>query len=989
MFKISLGMIVRNEGRTLDQCLTSVASHVDEIVIGLGGKSTDNTEDIIQSWVERGFNIKTIPIRWTNDFSAARQIVWDACTGDYFLWLDGDDELIGGENLRKLIRFNPNVDAFFAGYDYAQDDEGNTTCYLVRERLIRFHDQLPGRGWKWAGRIHEVLIPTVEWDRNETQVSDFVVKHHKPRNKHEPDRNLKILYEELENQEPNPDPRILAYLASENQSRSNFKEAILHANRFIKLSGWPEEKYQAQHRIADMYRMMGDYGRALGADLDAIQITPTWPDAWIGLAETYSALRNWPAVIEMIKAAGTKEPPNTLLITNPFDYTYEPFVLLAAAQTHTGDFESALENYQKAFEARPSDALNTQISALRDEIWLQGVVKSFLTLREQLGRNDEWLKVRQLFNVVPKAIEHHPAVMSAWERSMVQTAHVENPAAMAEFYHGNPNWTPMADESILDPGWLNFPRLKFAIDTARRIQAKNVVDWGCSDGFIALPLARELGVHVTGFDFDSRCIELASLRAEKWGVDARFETGSTEEIGEWEGKKADLALFFETIEHVVDPAKALERLELTADHIALTTPYLAWEQGKIAAWDRVEPKGHLRIFDQYDLEGIINPRGDIWNLYREPWGNGGWLFADYEVGKKRDKTIIIGAMGAPESWNPRTLNESGLGGSETAVIKLAEAFIKQGHQSIVYSSIDEPGYYNGACYRPAENFRPEIRSDLYIAWRDPSPADWAIDTDCLVLWLHDVDAGDRLTPERARRFDAIVVLSEWHREHLLQRYPFIKKHQVVIIGNGVDLSRFGKKVKRNSKRVIYSSSPDRGLDIVLEHIWPKVLKAVPDAELHVYYGWNTVDKFIANRPDLQDFKYKILTLIANTTNVTQHGRVNQDKLAEAFQESSVWLYPTYFTETYCITAIEAQLGGAIPVTNHLAALAETVQSGIILPENVQDPAVQQQYADEVVKVLMTPLKERAQIHAKVKENAPFTTWDQVATDWLQFVAKRN
>ena len=987
MFNISLGMIVRNEGRTLRACLESVAPHVDEIVIGLGGESTDDTEAIA-----REFTDKVIQLEWEDDFSKARNQVLEAVKGDYFFWLDGDDILIGGENLRRLVRSYPNVDVFYAGYDYARDKEDNCICYLVRERLIRLHDQLPNRGWQWVGKVHEVMLPVVEWDREERQVTDFVVQHHKPAGKHDIDRNLDILYSQLQAQEPNPDPRILGYLCSEQGNRGNFREAIAYGQRFIKLSGWREEKYQMQHRIADMYRLMGEYGKAVEADTHAIQICPEWPDAWMGLAETYGALENWPAVVETLKAAGTKEPPQTMLITNPLDYSYSPFVLLAAAQAHLGDWESALDNYSRANSVKSSPQLEEQIRLIKEEIRLQAVVTSFLTIREQLGRNDEWLKVRRLYDVVPKHVEHHPAIMGSWERSMKQTEHIVNPAAMAEFYEGNPQWTPMADETILDPGWLNYPRLKFAIDTARRLQAKNVVDWGCSDGFISLPVARELGIHVTGFDIDPRCVDLATLRAKKWGLDARFETGSTDEIGRWEGDKADLALFFETIEHVVDPAQTLERLELTADHIALTTPYLSWERGHIPAWDRVEPKGHLRIFDQFDLERILAPRGRIWNLYREPWGQdgkGGWLFADYAVGKTTDKTVIIGAMGAPEPWNPRAFTEGGLGGSETAVLQLANAFTKQGHQAIVYSTINEPGYYDGACYRPAEHFRPEIKSDLYIAWRDPTPADWAIDTKCLVLWLHDVDAGDRLTPERARRFDAIVVLSEWHKNHVLKTYPFLKAEQLVVIGNGVDPERFNKKVKRDSKRVIYSSSPDRGLDIILEKIWPKVLETVPDAELHVYYGWNTVDKFISQRPDLQQFKYKILSAIANTKNVTQHGRVNQDKLAKAFLKSSVWLYPTYFTETYCITAVEAQLGGAIPITNHLAALAETVSSGIVIEGDVNDPEVQDQYVKAVVKALMTPLSERQELHEKVRQNAPAQTWDQVGQQWQNFLRVEN
>jgi len=960
----------------------SVAPHVDEIVIGLGGESTDDTEKIIQEFIDNGYPVSMFPIEWTDDFSAARNQVLEKVTGDYFFWIDGDDTVVGAEYLRELIVTNPNVDGFYMGYDYARDENGNNVCYLVRERLVRLHDELPDRGWKWLGKIHEVLVHQ-GFEEVSLPVDKVVIMHHKPPNKHDPNRNVDILYSQLEEQEPNPDPRILGYLCTENASRGNFKEAILHGQRFIKLSGWLEERYQMQHRIADMYRAMQQYEKAIDADMDAIQLVPSWPDAWFGLAETYNAVENYKAVIEYSKIGASKEAPKTMLIINPLDYSFTPVVVLAGAYAHLGDFEAALLNYQNAYGFRPDPLIATQIEMLAREINLQNLTKSFLSIREHLGRNDEWLKVRKLFDVVPKHLEQHPLIQQAWERSMIQTDHVRDPQIMVDFYTGNPHWTPVNEDQIKDPGWLDYPRMRFALDTARRIGAKTIVDWGCSDGFIALPLARETGAHVTGFDLDPRCVDLATVRAQEWGVDARFEVGNVDEIGGWEGPKADLAIFFEVIEHVVDPAGTLERIEKTANRIIMTTPYLSWENGNIPSWDRVEPKGHLRIFDQYDIERILTPRGRIWNLYREPWANTGWLFVDYIPGDRHDKNIMIGAQGAPEPWNPRIIDTKGLGGSETAVVRLAEAFARQGHRPIVYSNIDEPGYYDGACYRDASHFRPEVESDIYIAWRSPEAADWEIRTKRLILWMHDTDAGDRLTPNRARKFDAIVVLTEWHKKFMLEKYDFLKEDKIIVISNGVDLSRFSDKVRRDPNRVIYSSSPDRGLDVILEGIWPKVVEAVPDAELHVYYGWDNFDKFAPMFPQLQEFKQRVQTLFLDSKNVTQHGRISQKKLARAFQRSSVWLYPTYFTETYCITAIEAQLGGALPITNQLAGLKETVASGVTLSEDVRNPEVQEAYARAVIQALTTPMEERKGIHQRVIDNAPAHSWDEVANLWRQ------
>jgi glycosyltransferase involved in cell wall biosynthesis len=970
--KISLGMIVRNEGRTLRECLESVAPFVDEIVIGLGGVSDDDTEAIA-----REFTDKIIPIEWNNNFSDARNIVLDAVTGDYFLWLDGDDTIVGGHLLRSYIERFPNVGAFYMGYDYGRDEHDQTVCYLIRERLVALYEGQPNRGWRWIQPVHEVLDSTVPVDI--MKVDDIVVVHHKPPDKHSPMRNLEILYEQLAESEPNPDPRVLIYIGNELSIRGSQHEAIQYWKRFLKFSQWDQERYQTLHKIAAVYRVLGDTDRAIEYDLKAMEVLPSWPDAYFGLAETYYLLKNYAAVIEWTRIGSEKEVPQTGLIINPLDYSYKPAVILGLAHTALSDYDLAIKMFEQAYEVKPEETIKAQILVLKNELNLGSVVKSFLRLREHLGRTDQWMKVRQLFDALPKEIQEHPDIVDAWKRTEFQTAHINDPQIMVDFYRENPHWAPMPDKMIRDPRWLNYPRLAFARAVARRIKAESIIDWGCSDGFISLPLA-EQGLLVHGVDLDPRCVDLANHRAEEWGLTARFSVGDVDHPPAMP-MKADLAIAFELIEHVVSPSATLDQLEKSANHIAITTPYMAWEHGNINDWDKLEPKGHLRIFDHNDLEVLMTGRGQIWNIYKQPYGGSAWLFADYAPGVNLKSTVTIAAPGTVEEWNPRKYRAEGLGGSETAIVLLTEALARMQHRPIVYGSIDEPGYYNGVCYRPTELFRPEVKSDVFIAWRTPEVADLEVQATSKILWLHDVDAGDRLSEKRAAWFDHIVTLTEWHRSHVLERYPFLAPEKVIVIGNGVDVARFSAKPERNPMKVIYSSSPDRGLDIILEKIWPPVVEQVPDAELHIYYGWNNFEKFEDAYPQLKPFREKVQKLLLNSKGVIQHGRVPQDRLAREMLEASVWLYPTYFSETYCITAVEAQLAGAIPITNHLAALKETVSSGIIIDGDVHDPAVQEQYVRSVVDTLQTPLEDREKLHEQVMDNAPAHGWPEVAAQW--------
>lgn len=984
MTTISLGMIVRNEGRTLRECLSSVAPYVDEIVIGLGGESTDDTEAIA-----REFTDKVVQLQWKNDFSAARQEVLELCTGEYYLWLDGDDTLIGGENLRRLPQEFPDVDSFFFGYDYARDDAGNNVCYLIRERLVRLDAQ---HEWFWKGRIHEVLIP--KFEPLNMFIENIIVQHHRPADKSEPGRNLELLYKELEATEPNPDPRILVYLGSENALRGNLKEAILHWQRFVLLSGWDEEKYQTLHKLGDAYRLLNDYEKAIECNRRAIELLPEHPDAWLGLAEVYYAQGNYKAAVEYTRIGVSKPKPRSMLIINPDDYTYSPAVVLGLAYVGLRDWEMALAQFREAYRFKQDATVAEQIRLLTEEVDLQETVKAFIKIRNHLGSHEEWLKARHLFNSVPKLIEQHPQLIEVWHKTMRQTAHVEDPSLVRNIYAENKDWVPIPDDNIR-LHWRNQPRSLFAFNVAKRLGAKKVVDWGSADGFTSLPIALEGISEVVGFDIDPRAVDEANRRAKLWKVPARYEVGNFEDIGGVEGDKADLAIIFEVLEHQVDPADTLRKVELTANHVAITTPYLNYDRVVVPWWDDDKLKGHLRIFDQYDMERLLTPRGQIWSLYHQPWDpSNGWILADYKPGVQPDKTIICAAPGTLESWNPRKWEEGGLGGSETAIIKLAEAFAHAGHRMITYGSIDEPGYYYGGCYRSWDHFRPEVKSDMFIAWRVPEAADWEVNTDCLVLWMHDTDAGDRLTRDRARKFDYIVVQSEWHRDHMLKVYPFLTKRKIKILGNGIDLNRFTDAdfETKQPNRIIYSSSPDRGLNVLLESMWPHIVQEVPNAELHVYYGWENFDKATEISPDQHkylEFRQKMDQLFLSSKNVVQHGRINQDELAKEFEKASIWLYPTYFHETYCITAIEAQLGGAIPITNQLAALKETVRNGIFINGDVTNPEVQKEFVRQTVRVLRMDPQERRKLQNIVRAKAPAISWHDRATSWLDLLRSKS
>jgi len=113
--RITLGICVKNSGKTLQKCLESILNQkypreLMEIIVVDGG-STDDTMDIATSIISKS----GVPSRFCSDqgkgLGSARQIVLDITDNEYVVWVDSDvivssDFLV---NEVKFMRQNPRV----------------------------------------------------------------------------------------------------------------------------------------------------------------------------------------------------------------------------------------------------------------------------------------------------------------------------------------------------------------------------------------------------------------------------------------------------------------------------------------------------------------------------------------------------------------------------------------------------------------------------------------------------------------------------------------------------------------------------------------------------------------------------------------------------------------------------------------------------------------------------------------------------------------
>ena len=219
---------------------------------------------------------------------------------------------------------------------------------------------------------------------------------------------------------------------------------------------------------------------------------------------------------------------------------------------------------------------------------------------------------------------------------------------------------------------------------------------------------------------------------------------------------------------------------------------------------------------------------------------------------------------AVETFDFATALGTGIGGSETAAIHLSRCLAALGHDVDVYADVTSPAAWSDFVSNSG-GVSGTLRAIPYRCWVPRTPCDVFVSSrsadarrvllpHCRAawLWVHDLHCGPDWEDSIGSDYDRVLCLSAWAREAFLRFYPGLDGSRVLVTSNGVDPTLFPGSpsdkhldyaLGRAPLRVTYSSSPDRGLDKLLD-LWPTIYETCLRAgrlkpELHVYYGFET------------------------------------------------------------------------------------------------------------------------------------------------------
>jgi glycosyltransferase involved in cell wall biosynthesis len=244
-----------------------------------------------------------------------------------------------------------------------------------------------------------------------------------------------------------------------------------------------------------------------------------------------------------------------------------------------------------------------------------------------------------------------------------------------------------------------------------------------------------------------------------------------------------------------------------------------------------------------------------------------------------------------------------------------------------------------------------------------------------IYLLHDLPGDPEVEHLRNggwQKFDKLVFVSHWQQQmyNLILGVPYSAG---TVLQNAIDPCIASRKESSDVCRLIYFSTPHRGLNI-LSAAFKELRKEFGQRiELSVFssfdlYGWEERDKPFGD----------LFRELTSTKGVTYSKSVSNSRIRSELLNHDVLAYPSIWPETSCLVLIESMCHGLKCVHSSLAALPETSLGLTNIYTYDERPQVH-------LKVFVDSMRSVVYNHLEGKSIPPYTM--QIANDLYSWEAR--
>ena len=227
------------------------------------------------------------------------------------------------------------------------------------------------------------------------------------------------------------------------------------------------------------------------------------------------------------------------------------------------------------------------------------------------------------------------------------------------------------------------------------------------------------------------------------------------------------------------------------------------------------------------------------------------------------------------------------------------------------------------------------------------------------------------------KLDFIVFNSHWNFEKFVYQFK-VPENKCVVIKNAIEKIEHEEKPK-DKINLIYHTTPWRGLALLL-----KVFNNlnIENVELNVCSSTTIYGKKFH---DIYGKKYEdLFNECQNTKNVNYLGFLPNEKIIKLLKKMHIYSYPSIWTETSCISAIESMGAGCEVVTTNLGALYETCSPfGTFVGFDRNFNNLEKKYNKLLYKSIKNYWSDKNQEKLKLQRETINSTysWDLRSAEW--------
>jgi len=236
---------------------------------------------------------------------------------------------------------------------------------------------------------------------------------------------------------------------------------------------------------------------------------------------------------------------------------------------------------------------------------------------------------------------------------------------------------------------------------------------------------------------------------------------------------------------------------------------------------------------------------------------------------------------------------------------------------------------------------------------------------------------------RHNDYDWYVFNSHWNYEKF--RYFFnIPTKKSMVIKNGCSSFPQRKIYKKGDPiRIIHQCTPWRGLNVLLGAMQ---LVKNPNVTLDVYSSCDVYgSEFSKNNDDNFTTLYELAKKLPNVNYI---GYVPNEEILNKMQDYHLFVYPSIFEETFCISALEAMSAGLHCIVTNFGALYETCAEWPIYvnySNDLKDMAIQFAHAIDAASLYLHEEQIQNLLNEQQKYFQRFYNWEKKGQEWKNFL----